>query len=361
VRKRENIEVSEPHTPAVDRKKPAGRRTVLRVLIFLILVLLTGSLSGVFGLYYLNLPGPADRSVTFTVNPGESSTSVGHRLTVLGFVRHPIVFRIIALSDRSTVKTGSYLLEPGMTALEIHELLVSGKQMLTRVTIPEGWTISKIAARLAEAGICDADEFNAAATDRGILDEHGIPGRSAEGYLHPDTYLFPSRYPADKVVSHMVSTFFERLGELFPEYETLDMEELYDKVTLASIIEREYRIPDEAPLMASVFYNRLKRPMYLGSCATVEYIITELLGRPHPEYLTTRDIEIESEYNTYIHLGLPPGPISNPGRTALEAVFFPARTDYLYFVLQDGSTGKHYFSRSLNEHNSAKRVYLKGY
>lgn len=361
MRKREDLEVPEPHTSVRIRPKPVRRRTVLRGIIVLMLVLLSGILAGVFGLYYLNLPGSADRSVTFTVNPGESSTSVGHRLTALGFVRHPLVFRIVAFSDRSTVKTGTYMLEPGMTALEIHELLVSGKQILTRVTIPEGWTISKIAARLEESEICGAAEFRAAAADRNVLDAYGIPGDSAEGYLYPDTYLFPSRYPADKVVSHMVSTFFERLGELYPEFETLDRDELHERVTLASIIEREYRIPDEAPLMASVFYNRLERPMYLGSCATVEYIITELLGRPHPEYLTTRDIEIESEYNTYINLGLPPGPIANPGHTALEAVFFPARTDYLYFVLQNGSTGKHYFSRSLDEHNSAKRIYLKTY
>jgi UPF0755 protein len=128
---------------------------------------------------------------------------------------------------------------------------------------------------------------------------------------------------------------------------------------MASIVEREYRADDEAPLIASVFYNRLKRNIGLESCATLEYIITEIQQKAHPEYITLEDEKIDSPYNTYKWAGLPPGPISNPGRIALEAAFHPARTGYLYFVLRDQQAGRHFFSRDLSEHNQAKYLYLK--
>ena len=158
----------------------------------------------------------------------------------------------------------------------------------------------------------------------------------------------------------MIDTFFEKLEGIDPGYTELTAEQLYEKIILASIIEREYRVAEEAPMIASVFYNRLESEMALGSCATIEFIITEELEKPHPNYLTYQDLEIESEYNTYIHQGLPPAPISNPGIAALEAVFNPADTDFLYFLLQDTESGKHYFSRTYSEHNKAKLLYLKG-
>ena len=125
-------------------------------------------------------------------------------------------------------------------------------------------------------------------------------------------------------------------------------------------MEREYRVTEEASLIASVFYNRLALNIALGSCATVEYVITEEQGKPHPEFLNYRDLEIVSDYNTYLFPGLPPGPISNPGETALRAAFFPEESDFLYFLLQNAESGRHYFSRTYTEHNEAKVVYLKG-
>jgi UPF0755 protein len=129
---------------------------------------------------------------------------------------------------------------------------------------------------------------------------------------------------------------------------------------MASIIEREYRVREEAPLIASVFYNRLQFGAGLSSCATIGYIITEVRGEPHPDFLTYKDLEIESPYNTYKYAGLPPGAICNPGKTALDAAFNPENTDYWYFVLKNPETGEHYFSEDLNEHNKARRLYLKG-
>jgi UPF0755 protein len=128
---------------------------------------------------------------------------------------------------------------------------------------------------------------------------------------------------------------------------------------MASIVEREYRRAAEAPLIASVFYNRLEYNIGLESCATLGYIITDIQNKPHPEYLTAEDKRIDSPYNTYKWAGLPPGPISSPGAVALEAAFRPADTGYYYFVLKNPQTGEHYFSEDLQEHNWAKYYYLK--
>jgi UPF0755 protein len=158
----------------------------------------------------------------------------------------------------------------------------------------------------------------------------------------------------------MADTFFRRLGEIDPAALNLSPEALNRRVIIASIVEREYRVAEEAPLMAGVFYNRLAIGMALQSCATVEYVITEIQGKPHPEVLYTRDTEIRDPYNTYIRPGLPPGPISAPGTTALAAAGNPAASDYLYFRLTDAAAGRHYFSRTLDDHIRAGQLYVKG-
>jgi UPF0755 protein len=181
-----------------------------------------------------------------------------------------------------------------------------------------------------------------------------------EGFLYPDTYLFPPNYPAPLVIKTMAETFFRRLAELGTDALDLSPEELYRKVILASIVEREYRVDEEAQLMAGVFYNRLHISMPLQSCATVEYVITEILGRPHPKVIYIKDTEIRNPYNTYVMSGLPPGPISAPGAVALNAVFNPIASDYLYFRLVDSAVGQHYFSRTFDDHIKAGLLYVKG-
>ncbi|MDR1862532.1 MAG: endolytic transglycosylase MltG, partial [Treponema sp.] len=198
------------------------------------------------------------------------------------------------------------------------------------------------------------------ASDPLILTEYRIPGETMEGYLYPDTYLFQADYPAPQVVRTMADTFFQRLEEVYGGALSLTPDELNERVILASIIEREYRVDDEAPVMAGVFYNRLETGMALQSCATVEYVITEIQGKPHPTVLYDRDTQIRDPYNTYIRPGLPPGPISDPGAVALKAVFYPDSNDYLYFRLVDAEAGRHYFSKTFDEHIRAGVLYVKG-
>ena len=303
--------------------------------------------------------GSGDR--LFSIQKGESLTRISQRLQEEGYIRFaPLLDALGRLrGTQGAFKAGYYRIPAGASMVAVHRLLVDGDQTLEKLTVPEGWTMSKIARHLEAQGVCSAADFLAATRSAAILSEFGLQGKSLEGYLFPDTYFIPRPFPADAMVEIMVRTFFDSLGVIHPAWREMTPEKLRETLILASIIEREYRVPDEAPVIASVFYNRLSKNMGLESCATLEYIITEIQQKAHPEYITIEDEKLNSPYNTYKWAGLPPGPISNPGRTALEAAFNPARTNFLYFVLRDPDSGRHYFSRFLSEHNQAKYLYLK--
>jgi UPF0755 protein len=352
-------------------------RAVYRVVKILLGVVILIALVSLGAVIYLNAPPVSpvsaeavdaggilriepDGTALFEVRGGESSFSVGGRLFRGGIIRSRVFWDLLSRFDRNYIKSGTYRLSLPMTQLEIRSLLVSGHQILTRVTIPEGVTLKKTAAILEDMGICPAEEFLAAAADPEILNTYRVPAAVMEGYLYPDTYRFSPGYPPALVVRAMADTFFRRLEEIQPDALKLSPQELHQRVILASIVEREYRMDDEAPYMAGVFYNRLAIGMALQSCATVEYVITEIQGRPHPEILYFRDTEIPDPYNTYTHPGLPPGPISAPGAVALRAVFNPVSSEYLYFRLVDPSQGRHYFSKTLDDHIKAGVLYVKG-
>jgi UPF0755 protein len=328
----------------------------------------------VFASYYLNgAPGNSGDSVIFKIERGEGASHVGQRLYEAGLIRSPLLWKAMAIIGIAvgrkgylfgwtdiTIKAGVYKIEPNSRTTDIYEMFIRGSQMLVPVTIPEGSTIKKTAALLEEAGICSADDFIKAVQDKTLLSDYRISGGSAEGYLYPDTYLFNFNYEATDVVRFMIKTFYEKLKELGIDAQSLSDEDLSEKVILASIIEREYRVDEEAPVMAGVFQNRIKGKMKLESCATVEYIITEINGKAHPTRLFYSDLEIDNPYNTYLYRGLPPGPISSPGAVALAAAFFPDGNDYLFFRIVDVGAGRHYFSKTFDDHIKAGLLYVKG-
>jgi len=293
------------------------------------------------------------------VRSGENAMSVGRRLESAGLIRNRYFWYLLCRFGNEHLKTGTYRLEMPANQIAIYRLLVSGVQILHRVTIPEGVTLKKMARILEDANICFADDFLAAAGDREILDGYKIPNDTMEGYLFPDTYMFPSGFPAASVLKTMADNFFEKLEKIEPSVINMNPGELNKKVILASIIEREYRVADEAPIMAGVFNNRLNIGMALQSCATVEYIITEIQNRPHPSVILNRDLEIISPYNTYLVPGLPPGPISAPGAVALSAALKPQKTEFFYFRLDDPQSGRHYFSKTIDEHIKAGQLLTK--
>jgi UPF0755 protein len=321
------------------------------------------ALGGAALVYALNSPSPGIPAGgrIFPVRRGETLAAIADRLQREGLIRSSRLLKALArLSGRqSSYKSGYFRIAPGDSTLDVHKLLVSGYQEQVKVTIPEGWTLKQIATYLQDKGVASRQEVLAAAASPKLLAGLGVPGPSLEGYLFPDTYFFPAGYPAEAIVEQMADNFFQRLKEIDPGAAGLTPQQLREKLIIASIVEREYRLPLEAPLIASVFYNRLRYNIGLESCATLEYIITDVQEHPRPRYLTEEDKHIASPYNTYKWAGLPPGPISNPGRVSLAAALHPAQTGYYYFLLKDPESGQHYFSESLKQHNKAKVYYLK--
>jgi UPF0755 protein len=334
----------------------------LRVFLFILSLFAVLSAAAVAAAAHLDAP-PTEFSEdrVFAIEQGEPFGVVAERLQAERIIRSHLFFRFLAAmgGKEGEIKAGVYRFVGGSDSYAILQSIVKGKELLLKLTIPEGLTLSETARVFEAKGICSAESFIASASNAELLRELHIGAETAEGYLSPDTYYFPSVFSSDLVVAHLVKNFFVKLEKIYPSYRNLSREKLHEAVILASIVKREYRIPEEAALIASVFYNRLKTGMPLQSCATVAYILTEIKGKEHPERLFYQDLEIASPYNTYLHPGYPAGPICNPGETALRAAFNPAETDYLYFVLEDAEEGRHFFSRTLAEHTQAFSLYVR--
>jgi UPF0755 protein len=301
--------------------------------------------------------GGAPDSVRVEIRDGESAASVGRRLAAAKLIRSRSFWQLVCRLRPAYLKAGMYQFSDGKSLLELHSIFTEGQQLLVPVMIPEGSTIRKIGVILEKAGVLRAEEFYEAARSPQLLAEYHIPGETMEGYLYPDTYYFSAHYPARRVVQTMADTFYARIAAM--GMSRLGANELFKKVILASIIEREYRLPEEAARIGGVFQNRLDRGMRLESCATLVYVLTELQGKEHPRRIFNRDLEIDNSYNTYRHGGLPPGPIASPGAVALRAAFFPAETDYLFFRVVDAAAGRHYFSKTFDAHIKAGELLAK--
>nr|WP_246433837.1 endolytic transglycosylase MltG [Spirochaeta isovalerica] len=331
---------------------------------FVLLFVIAAGTAVVLAFYLNSSPDPeSDESVVFSVDEGASFNTIVSNLENAGLVRSGLFLKIYNKVTGSgiLIKKGSYNIAESLTSLEIIGQLEEGKQKLLAVVIPEGVTSGRMDEIFARAGVTGSGEFRAAVSDGTYLEKYGIESETLEGFLFPDTYSFQKDYPAEKVAEHMVNVFFDKLEEVYPDYAMLTGEQIYEKVILSSIIEREYRVPEEAPKMASVFYNRIDQGWPLQSCATIVYIITEEQNRPHPERILFTDLEIDSKFNTYENRGLPPAPISNPGGVALNAVFNPAQTDYMFFVVDDIEKGTHIFTKSLSDHNKARADYISNF
>jgi len=332
--------------------------------------------AGIFAFYKLTTPitiNEEAQDIRIEIPFGTSVKAVSNILKENNLIKNPDVFYICARKpqllkkfyaknnynlDRFTLKSGIYHLNNGMNIPELLEVLSTGQQEHVVVSIPEGYTITKMGEILEKNGVCSLADFKASTRNEKILAEYKIPTDSCEGFLFPDTYYFNIGMDSDRVVKIMLDNFFEKLSTLI-DVNTITADQLRDYVVLASIVEREYRIADEAPVIASVFYNRLKYNIGLYSCATVEYIISEILGRPHPDRILIEDTKIDNPYNTYKWAGLPPGAISNPGLVALSASVNPTKTNYYYFQVADESEGRHVFTKDFETHISNHNLTLK--
>ncbi len=320
---------------------------ILRICFALILVILSA------GVWVLGLSRHLEQPRNFeqteiTISPGQSFSSVLtglHRQGLISSVWKLKLYARFKGCDKK-LRAGEYLIPAGASPEKILNILVQGKVVLHRITVSEGYSLRQIAETVDRAGLVPEAEFLAAADDPLLINEFKISGSSFEGYLFPDTYLFSRQTSAREIIEVMVHRFNEVFSNDWKERATRLGLSIHEVVVLASIVEKETGVDAERPVIASVFRNRLNLGMRLESDPTVIYGIENFDGN-----LTRTHLRTPTPYNTYTQQGLPPGPISSPGRKSLEAVLYPADTPYLFFVARKDRT--HQFSATLTEHRKA--------
>ena len=318
----------------------------------LALVATAGILAGLWFLGSAADPRAGEEVVTVYIPRGAPFAQVVNLLEQNGLVRSRLLFRVMGYVSNAPqrIKAGEYELTRAMTPAEILRKLVDGEVKKHPIVVPEGFTLRKIAARLAAEGLAGEKEFLRLARDGTVLASLGIPGPSAEGFLFPDTYSFDRGMDAAAILQKMAGQFRTKVTAQMIDEAKAQGFTLLQWVTLASIIEKETGLKSEMPLVAAVFRNRLKRKMPLQSDPTVIYGIEDFDGN-----LTRRHLERQNPYNSYLNRGLPPGPICSPGLDALQAALNPAPVHYLYFVSRND--GSHQFSETLPEHSRAVRKF----
>lgn len=360
---------------SVAAQKKAAKVVALTVLVVLALV---GGVAYQAWRYPESHPSGPTQTAKVTVDKGMSLGEISRRLAAEGLIDHPSWFRFYA-NERGMaqkIRAGQYTLSSSMSPRELLQKLVEGVPVEeVAVTIPEGKNILQVAELLGQAGVCDESEALKLMRDAAFAHSLGVPNATLEGYLFPDTYRFRPNTPAQKVLAQMVKHSQDVLAELDKQHASgvAMLKRIYgfgdrEIVLMASLVEKETAQPKERPRIAGVFLNRLHLatfvPHVLQTDPTIVYGCTVPLkksaackkfeGRIRKMHLEDKD----NPYNTYTHEGLPPGPIANPGRAALEAVLQPDATPYLYFVSKNDGT--HYFSKTRAEHEAAVNKYQRG-
>jgi len=303
----------------------------------------------------LAAPAAAAPGVFFEVPRGWSARTVIGRMRGEGLVRSalPLQLACRVFYPGERFKAGEYYFPGPVAAKAALFTVFGGRIYLEPVTVPEGLTAREVADLLRPGDAAGAADFRQACLDTALIADLDPRARDLEGYLYPDTYNMPRRAPAAELVEAMVAGF-HRVFDESRRRRAADLGlSVRDVVTLASLIEEETALPEERPLVSAVFHNRLKIGMKLDCDPTIAYALKQA-GR-YTGRLLFRDLKLDSPYNTYLHAGLPPGPISNPGASSLDAALHPAPAGYLYFVAR--GDGSHRFSRSLGEHLDAVRQY----
>lgn len=343
------------------RRNKVGNRRRLLISIIIIIGIIIIAAAAVYTLYMGKESKPAEPGskeyVTVTIPTGTGTAGIANILDENKIIDNTGVFKLLSKSKGydGKFKAGQYSLSPGMSMEEIMKILVSGKAETIRFTIPEGYDIRRTTEKLSKDGLINAETF-AKEIETGQFNYEFLKGAPAgpdrlEGFLFPETYEIFANANEHDIIDKMLYQFNKVFtDEYYARAEELGMS-VRDVITLASIIEREARVPEDRPVIASVFYNRLKINMPLQSCATVQYI----LGEQKP-VLSIKDTKIESPYNTYLHPGLPPGPIASPGADSIKAALYPADTDYLYFLAK--GDGSHAFSSTYEQFLKDKAKYI---
>ncbi len=328
------------------------------IFILLLLVCLAGG--GWLAWALLQPVTPAGQTFVL-LHPGYSTRRIATELKSAGVIRSADAFILWHyLHRKRSLKAGEYLFDKSATSLEVHRRLAHGDVYFHTVVIPEGFNMFDIAQAIQNAGLGSSEEFlKVASSDTALIVDLAPEAKTLEGYLFPNTYEFSRMQSMEEMAGAMVKQFRQVAREIGLTTDLHDngaeATDLQQTVILASIIEKETAAPEERPLVASVYYNRMAEHQALQADPSVIY--AELLQGSYSGELHHADMQFNSNYNTYTHRGLPPGPIGNPGKTSLEAAMHPADTDYLYFV--SNGNGHHRFAHSLEEHNKNVAAYRK--
>jgi UPF0755 protein len=301
---------------------------------------------------------PGGDEINFRVDQGESTSSITGRLYVIGLIPNPGAFRTFLIYSGldTTIQSGDYKLSPGMTPVDIARALQDATPTHVNFIVLPGWRLEEIAAALPTSGLeITPEQFLAATKSRpeGYSFSPYLPDPpSLEGFLLPDTYFVERTISAEELINTMLDNFEVLITEDMRNGYQRQGLNLFEAVTLASIVEREAVAQSDMPLIASVFYNRLAIGMKMDSDPTVQYGVgfNENQNTWWTNPLSLADLQFNSPYNTYIYTELPPGPISSPTLNALRAVAYPARTPYFYFRAGCDQSGKHLFAETYQEH-----------
>jgi UPF0755 protein len=276
-------------------------------------------------------------------------------LSAHGIIRNRTAFELLARIrglDRK-LKAGTYELPKGSTAWAVIDALEKGRHVLLRVTIPEGLTLEEMAPLAEEALGVPRDSFLVAARDQAAAQLYVAGALTFEGLLLPETYLVPQGITARELVRHLADKGRDLwTPEWMPRLDSLGVTKLH-LLALASIVEGEARLDEERPVIAAVYWNRIRKQMPLQADPTVQYAIQLATGK-RKNRLLFKDYQFPSPYNTYRNTGLPPGPVNSPGRKSIEAALYPSEVPYLFFVA--GASGRHVFTRTYREHLRAIRA-----
>lgn len=291
--------------------------------------------------------------IKVTISQGQNFASISKELHNKGILHHPRLFTLLGkiLGKEHQIKAGEFIIDSNWNRLQLLKHLTQGQEVLYKLVLPEGLTWWQTAKLIDQNGLASFADLKQAIFDQTLLQGFKIPAPNAEGYLFPQTYLFPhyERKPAQKIVSALIRETLKQCQILAPG---LDPKKRHQILILASMVEKETARHEERPIIAGVFVNRLKKRMLLQCDPTVIYG----LGPGFDGNLTKKDLRDKTNpYNTYIHPGLPPGPICSPGLPSIQATLHPGNHAYLYFVAT--GQGKHAFSKTLAQHLRLVRRY----
>ncbi|NTF41490.1 endolytic transglycosylase MltG [Rhizobium rhizogenes] len=336
-----------PDPPKRSRKARSQMVIFLNFLMTLVVFVVIAAVGGTYYAFSIyQSPGPLTTNTNFIVRNGAGLNEIANRLESNNIITDQRIFRWLTatyLHDGETLRTGEYEIKAGASMKDIMELLKSGKSILYSVTLPEGLTVRQIFNKLQADPVLEGDLPSALPT---------------EGSLRPDTYKFTRGTKRTEIVEQMAAAQEKLVDQIWQKRDSgVQLANKQDFVTLASIVEKETGLADERAHVASVFLNRLGKGMRLQSDPTIIYGLFGGEGKPSDRPIYQSDLKKETPYNTYLIKGLPPTPIANPGRDALEAVANPWKTQDLYFVA-DG-TGGHVFAATLEEHNANVKRWRK--